>query len=65
MCSAGMSSCSHVKVTQNERNKMKIKKAREQYRIDLDKLRKETGCDIPFGANLDLYKNRSITVKKK
>lgn len=64
MCSAGVSSCHHVKVTEKKKREKRIKSVRDQYRIDLEKVRKETGCDIPFGANLDLYRNRSLTVKK-
>lgn len=35
-----------------------IKKARESYRVELNKLRKETKTNIPFGANLDLYRKK-------
>ncbi len=60
ICSAGISSCSHVQVKEDKKKKNKIKETRRHYRIDLDKLRKETGCDIPFGANLDLYKEKYV-----
>ena len=38
-------------------NDTKIKNVRENYRTELKELREKTGLNIPFGANLDLYRS--------
>lgn len=45
------------KTNPKKRNDKDIKKARERYRTELKELRENTGIDIPFGANLDLYRS--------
>ena len=51
-------------MTPKQRNE-KIHKIREQYRIDLNNLRKKYGKLIPFGYNLDLFKGELNETTKK